>query len=157
MGMKSVPGMFSVNVQYNHLNKYAVSAFPGAPFQDYTGTTFNSSFDWHLFTTFGYANGPGSVGLRWQHLPALSPEPGSSAAVQGVNAHDQFDLFGRWALSKRYELRAGVDNLLDADPEVVGAVHNTANPSLSNNALGSTNANYDTFGRRFYIAVKASF
>ena len=75
---------------------------------------------------------------------------GALTAGLGVQSHDQFDLFGRWSLSSRYEVRAGVDNLLNADPEVVGA-------STTNNALGTTNANYDTLGRRYYFAVKASF
>jgi len=29
--------------------------------------------------------------------------------------------------------------------------------SSTNASLGTTNANYDTFGRRFFVAVKASF
>ena len=43
----------------------------------------------------------------------------------------------------------GVDNVMDKDPEVVGA-----NPGLTQ-ALGSTSPNYyDVLGRRFYVGVK---
>jgi len=150
IGLGSVPGSFSANIQYSKLGKYAVAAFPGAAFIDNTGTTVNSSFDYRLFTTLGYNVGPVSVGLRWQHLPGLDTAPGSPPTSFGVEKHDQFDLFGRWAISGSYELRAGIDNLLNADPEIVGA-------STTNNAQGTTSSNYDTFGRRFFVAFKAQF
>ena len=150
IGLRSVPGSFTANIQYSKLGKYAVAAFPGAAFIDNTGTTVNSSFDYRLFTTLGYGFGPVSVGLRWQHLPGLDPAPGSPSTTFGVQKHDQFDLFGRWAIADHYELRAGVDNLLNADPEVTGA-------STTNNSQGTTTGNYDTFGRRFFVAFKAQF
>jgi len=150
IGMSSVPGAFSANIQYSKLGKYAIAAFPGAAFIDNAGTTVNSSFDYRLFTTLGYVAGPVSVGLRWQHLPGLDRAPGTPATTFGVDSHDQFDLFGRWSISSAYELRAGIDNLLNADPEVVGA-------TTTNNALNTTSPNYDTIGRRFFVAFKASF
>ena len=150
IGLASVPGAFNANVQFTKLGKYAVAAFPGAAFVDDTGTTVNSSFDSRLFTTLGYTLGPVAMGLRWQHLPGLDPAPGSPPTSFGVSSHDQFDLFGRWAISGSYELRAGVDNLLNADPEVVGA-------TTTNNSLGTTSPNYDTIGRRYFVAFKASF
>jgi outer membrane receptor protein involved in Fe transport len=109
------------------------------------------------FTTLGYMNGPFSMGLRWQHLPSLSPPPGVAATAVGVKAHDQLDLFGRWKMNERVELRFGIDNLLDADPEVVGATEDEANPSGSNNALGSSFSSNDTFGRRFFLGARVSF
>jgi outer membrane receptor protein involved in Fe transport len=150
IGMASVPGAFSANIQYSKLGKYAIAAFPGAAFIDNAGTTVNSSFDYRLFTTLGYVAGPVSVGLRWQHLPGLDRAPGTPATTFGVESHDQFDLFGRWSMSSAYELRAGIDNLLNVDPEVVGA-------TTTNNALNTTSPNYDTIGRRFFVAFKASF
>ena len=150
IGLSSVPGSFSANVQYTRLGNYEVSAFPGAAFIDQAGTTLGSSFDSRLFTTLGYTLGPVSMGLRWQHLPGLDPAPGSPPTSFGVDSHDQFDLFGRWSIGTSYELRAGVDNLLNADPEVVGA-------TTTNNSLGSTSASYDTIGRRYFLAFKASF
>jgi outer membrane receptor protein involved in Fe transport len=150
LGLSVVPGNFSLNVLFSKLDKFATSAFPGAAFIDNAGTVVNSLFDYRLFTTFGYSNGSWSTGLRWQHLPAVDRDPLGSADAFGVDSHDQFDLFGRWSINKRYEVRAGIDNLLNADPEVTGA-------SSTNASLGTTNANYDTFGRRFFVAVKASF
>ena len=150
IGLSFIPGTFTANIVYSKLNEYSVSGFPGAPYIDYTGTTENASYDYRLFSTFGYSNGPFSAGLRWQHLPSLKPIPGSATTVYGVKSHDHFDWFGRWVVNERYELRGGIDNLFDTEPEVVGA-------SATNNAFGSTSPEYDTFGRRFYLAFKASF
>jgi outer membrane receptor protein involved in Fe transport len=155
MGFASATGMLTANFQVSYLDKYAVSAFPGSPAVDYTGTIVNSSFDYRTFMTLGYSNGALSGGLRWQHLPSLDPDPTGQANATGVNSHDQFDLFGRWEINKRYELRAGIDNVLNAQPEVVGATV-TVGPSIGNNNLGGTGLNYDTIGRRFFLAVQVS-
>jgi iron complex outermembrane recepter protein len=139
-------GNFLVNVQSSILTKYETAAFPGADFIDYTGTTTNNSFDYRLFSTVSYANGPFSIGMRWQHLPSLDVAPDAAATALGVNAHDQFDLFGTWRFSDRWALRYGVDNLTDAEPEWVGR-------TTTNNAVGTTNNLYDQIGRRVFFGV----
>ena len=58
--------------------------------------------------------------------------------------------------SRRADIRFGIDNLFNADPEVIGATRDEANPAASNNALGSSFSFNDTFGRRFYAGVKVS-
>ncbi len=40
--------------------------------------------------------------------------------------------------NQRYEVRAGIDNLFDSEPEVFGAAFSAANPISNNNALGSS-------------------
>ena len=142
-------GRLGLNVQTTFLNSYALSPFPGAPFQEYAGTTVNNSFDYKVFSTVNYTSGPISMGLRWQHLPGLDPDPTSSAGALAVDSHDQFDLFGRYTFNSKYELRAGIDNLMNADPEVVGATAVNANKS-------ATSPVYDTFGRRFYVAFRVT-
>ncbi|MBN1240446.1 MAG: TonB-dependent receptor [Gammaproteobacteria bacterium] len=142
-------GSLNMNIVGSFLDLYAESAFPGAAPVDYTGTTFNDSFDYKVFSTLRYQRGDWSVGMRWQHLPGIDTQPGAATDLRGVNSHDQLDVFGRWSFRDRYELRMGIDNLLDAEPEVVGA-------TSTNNALGSTNSNYDPFGRRFFAGLTIS-
>lgn len=154
MGMESVPGALNVNVQYSWLDSYAISPFPGGEFVE--NKSRGSNFRYKLFSTVSYANGPFSMGLRWQHLPGLKPALGAGESLQGVNGHDQVDMFGRWAINERYDLRFGIDNLLNADPEIVGATRNLVTPEESNNALGSSFSSHDTFGRRFFLGVKVS-
>jgi len=154
LGLESVPGAISANIQYSHMSSYKVSPFPGGAFVENKGSGVN--FVNRLFTTLGYNLGRGSVGLRWQHLPSLNPAPGSGSNVLGINAHDQVDLFGRWEVNSRVDLRFGIDNLFNADPEVVGATSTEGDPTTSNNALGSAFSSHDTFGRRFFLGARFS-
>jgi iron complex outermembrane recepter protein len=139
-------GNFNVNILASILENYSESPFPGAAFIDYTGTLFNSSFDYRLFSTARYTNDSLSIGLRWQHLPELDVAPGTAANTFGVDAHDQLDVFGSWQFTDRITIRGGIDNLTNADPEIVGA-------TTVNNNLGSTNSNYDQFGRRVFLGL----
>lgn len=142
-----VPGSFGMNVIASYLKEYAVAPFAGAAAIDYTGTTVNSSFRYKLFSTFSYSLGPVSGGLRWQHLPYIGPPPGSTN-VLGTDSHNQVDLFARWSVTDHLELRAGIDNLLNAWPEWVGV-----QPGV-NNSVGVTGLDYDTIGRRFYLGAR---
>jgi iron complex outermembrane receptor protein len=155
VGLAAVPGSVSANVQYSYLDSWAQSPFEGAAFVENKGTGVN--FDYRLLTTLGYSVGTYSMGLRWQYWPSVEPAPGSAANAVGVRSHSQADLFARWAFHSRYELRAGIDNLFNTDPEVVGAAFSASNPSTNNNNLGSSFSYHDTFGRRFFLGMKAMF
>jgi outer membrane receptor protein involved in Fe transport len=113
-------GSFNMNIQASFLDRYATSPFPGADFIEYTGTTNNNSFDYSLLSNFAYSRSSLTVGLRWQHLPSLDPAPDAAPNTLGVDAHDQFDLYGSWSFGDRYQLRGGIDNLFNAEPEWVG-------------------------------------
>ncbi len=150
IGLDSVPGRVGVNMLLSILEEYAVEPYAGAQVIDYTGTTVNTSFDYQTLTTFTYSVGRFSGGLRWMHLPELDPAPSDPPDVQGVDSHDEFDLFARYIIGDRLELRGGIDNLFNAEPEPVGA-------SSTDNNLGTSIGSHDTIGRRFYLAVKYSF
>jgi outer membrane receptor protein involved in Fe transport len=153
----SIPGRFSTNIQYNHLGSFRQSPYPGAAFTERKGTWDGGfNYAWQLFSTIAYANGPYSLGVRWQHKPGLERPSSASPNTLPFSSYDLFDLFGRWAFSEKYELRAGVDNLLDKDPGVFGATIVSGNPAASNNALGTSSGGQDTFGRRFFVAVKVA-
>jgi outer membrane receptor protein involved in Fe transport len=139
-------GNFDVNFQGSLLDNYSEAAFPGAQFVDYTDTSYNNSFQYRTFTTVQYARNSFSVGVRWQHLPEIKPAPGSAPNVLGTDSHDQFDLFGAWRFKDRWQLRGGITNALNADPEVVLA-------TTINHNLGSTNSNYDQVGRSVYLGL----
>jgi outer membrane receptor protein involved in Fe transport len=146
-----VPGTFGLNVLGTYLKEYSVATFNGSPSVDYSGTTVNSSFRYKLFTTFTYSVGKATAGLRWQHLPAIGVPPGSPPVLVGAPSHDQLDLFTRWQLNKMFEVRFGVDNLLNAWPETIGA------QTGINNNVGATIQDYDTIGRRYYVGLTARF
>lgn len=155
LGLSSMAGSVSANIQYNYLDSFARAPYPGGAFVEERGTTAGGNFNFRSrwLTTLGYRIGGFSAGLRWQHLPGLNPS-GNALGVQRLDSHDQFDLFGRWKIDARYDLRFGIDNLLNADPEVFGAIRLPGDPEGSNNALGSSTVVHDTFGRRFYIGAR---
>jgi iron complex outermembrane recepter protein len=142
-------GNFNVNVQNSWLDTYAESPFKGSDFIDYTGTVRNSSFDYRFFSTVRWGKGPISVGMRMQYLPSLKPAPGSAANLLDVHSHEQIDVFGSWMFKQRWQLRGGIDNLLNEDPEWVGA-------TTANNAIGASSSNYDTIGRRMFLGLQVN-
>jgi outer membrane receptor protein involved in Fe transport len=143
----SLPGGISVNIVNNYLDRYAVSPFQGAAYINYTGTVTNDSYRDRLLSTFGYSVGPANLGFRWEHLPAAGPDPSSQGTVGAANAYNEVDFFASYALGDAVTLRGGIDNVMNAWPVWVGA-------SAATTAIGTTNANYDTIGRRFYLGVK---
>jgi outer membrane receptor protein involved in Fe transport len=143
-------GNFSVNLLASFLENYSESPFPGAAFIDYTGTTFNSSFDYRLFSTVRYNNGPFSIGVRWQYMPELDVAPGAAPNAFGIEDYDRLDLFGSWQFGERLSMRGGIDNVTNEDPAIVGR-------TTLNNAKGSTNSNYDQFGRRVFLGLTVAF
>jgi iron complex outermembrane recepter protein len=145
---RSVPGGISVNIVANYLDRYAVSPFQGAAYINYTGTITNNSYRDRVLSTFGYSVGPASLGFRWQHLPAAGPDPSTPGTQGAANAYNEVDFFTSYALTDSLTLRGGIDNLMNAWPVWVGA-------NASTTAIGQTDANYDTIGRRFYLGVKA--
>jgi hypothetical protein len=144
---KSVPGGISVNIVANYLDRYAVSPFQGAAYINYTGTITNNSYRDRVLSTFGYSVGPASFGFRWEHLPAAGPDPSTLGTQGAANAYNEVDFFTSYALTEALTLRGGIDNLMNAWPVWVGA-------NASTTAIGTTNSNYDTVGRRFYLGVK---
>lgn len=99
--------------------------------------------------------------LNWRHIGELKSELGSayphlSATPFPVDArikpYDYFDLAFTCDLTKRYNLRVGVDNMLGTKPPVVGS---NANPLvLGGNMVASM---YDTLGRYMFVGVTAKF
>jgi outer membrane receptor protein involved in Fe transport len=157
MGMSSVPGSLLLDWQLNWLWKYDVQTTPGGQVLDYAGTVNGaggSSFRYKMFTTLTWANSWGSLGLTWLHLPSArdaSVVVTPTSTTKGPGAYDEFNLFGTYKLNDRYEFRAGVDNLFDKDPLVIGAIPGTTN------AQGLTIPDYDVLGRRFYVGMRARF
>lgn len=107
-----------------------------------------------------WSNGPLTVNLRWQHLSEITND---SIVLDGVlptafgrptfGSFNYFDLAASYALNETLTLRAGIYNLLDKEPPIVG---NDYGGTLENS--GNTYpATYDPIGRSFTVGVNASF
>jgi outer membrane receptor protein involved in Fe transport len=149
-------GSLSVNVAASFLDEYLVQASPGGTVVDYAGTmSQGGQYDYKLFTTFGYNQGPAGVSLRWRHLPETESAAfatNQQTTMLPTKKYDVFDLSGRYQFNDTYEFRAGVDNVLDTDPPRVGR-----NPGNSNASGATSVTNYDILGRRYYVGVTARF
>lgn len=154
-GVGNNAGSFSVNFVASYLDSFNIQARPDAPNQDFAGTIGNTTTGvgtfprWKTTTTFSYANGPARIGLRWFHVAGMKDQSSVSspnAARPGVGAYDRFDLFGRFTINDTIQLRAGIDNLFDREPLVVGGVLGTTEPGT-----------YDPLGRRFFLGARIGF
>ncbi len=147
------PGQLSLDVALNYLFSYDVQSATAAPFLDYAGSTGNSvagaQYRWKLFTTLGYAVGPVSTRLSWRHLPSL---PNIVPGALANDAYNELDFYAVWSLADHVTLRAGVENLANAQPPVVGRI-----PGVSNNYGTTDPTYYDVLGRRYFFGFTARF
>ncbi|HEY4030071.1 MAG TPA: TonB-dependent receptor [Caulobacteraceae bacterium] len=168
---KNLPGRFSLSMVANFLGNYDTISGPGQAVQRWYGTlgptltgTNGGAYRYKLNTTFGYSIGPATFNLNWRHLPqvnaATAVAPGNSTLP--TSAYDIFDLTTNWTLPHGLQLRAGIQNLFDAQPPTTAATNavyvNGVQQTVASSGAGYTNpAFYDPFGRRFFVGLKARF
>jgi outer membrane receptor protein involved in Fe transport len=105
------------------------------------------------------------LALTWRHISEVKYEATSADALLNIvgttfktneklKAVDYFDLAGQWNINKTFALRAGINNLFDVDPPIVGS--GTADPSI----LGNGNTfpgTYDALGRLVFMNLTMKF
>ncbi len=157
------PGNFNINTVATIVDRFETQDNPAAPVFDAIGTFENGGqFDYRLVSTFSYAFSNASVGVQWRHFPSIKDETAArdpTTRVRPVDSYNLLNLFARYSINDRMELRAGVDNLFDEDPPVVGL--DPGDPSRGINPdhnLGNTEPGYyDPLGRRYYVGLKMTF
>ena len=152
-------GKLYIDTAIGYLGSYKLQLLPGGAFLDYTGISNGSASEgsvppratprWKALTTFGYRSQLFNAGLRWRYQNALDDisavNTPTNVAV-GVPAYATWDLFTSVRIDKRFELRAGVNNLFDRGL-----------PTVASNQTGTDVAQYDVVGRNFYVGLKAKF
>lgn len=157
-------GAVFTNILFNYLDSYKVQNNPGGPVFDYAGSIgstifvppYGAQFRWKLNTTLGYDFGPGSLNVNWRRYPGaknVAVVTNTAATQSRTKAYDVFDLAGQYKINDMVSLRAGIDNLFDRDPNIVGAIPGTSSAVGEPEPAGT----YDVIGRRFYIGFKADF
>jgi outer membrane receptor protein involved in Fe transport len=152
-------GSFYINSLLTFLGKYDVQDAPTTPIvheKDTLQTQDGGQFKYKATTQFGYNFGGGktSVGMQWRYLPEIRDESlarSPTSNVFPVASYDSFSLFATYTLNTKINLRMGIDNLTDVQPNIVGA-----RPG-DNNAEVTRADYYDILGRRAYIGVKMTF
>lgn len=170
-----IPGRLALNVNFTYLDKFATTPDQVAiPLTDYAGTfgptganavgTQSGSYRWKLFTRLNYTVGPATIGLQWQHKPAIEPAEAAlneTTNLAGAPAYDLFSLTARYQIMDSISLRGGIDNLFDKDPPYVGYflddVTGDGTARFGRAANPYNPSEYDVLGRRFYIGATVSF
>jgi len=96
-----------------------------------------------------WSSGPFSARLQARYTGAMDIYPGTSTILTGAGSVTYLDLAGGWRIADRYEIFAGVDNLLDKQPPVLGA-------ALGGDSNTDTSL-YDIIGRRYFATIRVHF
>ncbi|HVZ35609.1 MAG TPA: TonB-dependent receptor, partial [Polyangiaceae bacterium] len=98
--------------------------------------------------------------LLWRHIGRVTADPVEVAqgaffeAFQHIGSYNYFDLYGSWRpFGNMMKISAGVVNLTDKDPPVVGNEASSTSITSGNTFPGA----YDTLGRIYSLGVSMSF
>lgn len=156
-------GNFSANFQGTYTLEYETAPLPGindAATYDCAGIINPSCQlqDWRHIASLRYARDRYSVGLRWRYFGALDYVSNTGAALTadtllaargGIGSYSYLDLSGTASLTDYIELTLGVNNIVDKEPPLVGAVSAPSNA----NAPGG----YDPAGRYIFSSINIKF
>jgi outer membrane receptor protein involved in Fe transport len=96
-----------------------------------------------------WIDGPLTTSLRWRHLGKVrDDDPGTDYVVEKLDAYDIFDATVGFEVSENLSLTAGVNNIFDKKPQLIGDNQEQANtyPSV-----------YDVLGRDFFVSASLKF
>jgi outer membrane receptor protein involved in Fe transport len=108
-----------------------------------------------------------AFGIQWRHydsvkLDTTDDDPILNNTATGAQpatdlklaTRDYFDILTTWKVKDGFSFRAGINNIFDKDPPLVGQVNCTPNASCSGNAYSQV---YDVLGRYIFIGLTADF
>ena len=152
---------FFVTSSIGWLNNYQVQLLPGADFLNYTGISNGAAAGaasavppratptWKALTSFGYRSTAATLGIRWRYQSAMDDVSSvltPATAQVGVAAYSLWDLYATLRVAGNFELRGGINNLLDKDLPYVASSQNGTDVAL-----------YDPIGRSFYLGARVNF
>lgn len=115
-------------------------------------------YDYRVFTTLSWSEGPWNASLRWRHYPTIdSGAKATDPDTRFRGVHSAYNLFSAnigYRVSEKLSLRLGIENLLDHLPPVQGGEpwREAENPADYNRAPTRAGGGvYDPLGRRYYI------
>lgn len=164
------PGGFNLNTVANYNIEALTQDRPGLDEIDHAG--FNSCglqiqcqrYDYRLFSTVSYFQGPWNIALRHQYWPELDSgacrtNRQSNGCLYSSNpSYHLFALTAGYRFQDRYRVSLGIENLLDEEPPCLGY-----NPDANGGRFaadcthGAGSAVYDPLGRRFFLSLNMEF
>ncbi len=115
---------------------------------------------WRFVQTTSWTYGDLTMQLRWKYLSGLKQDAialrgadASDFAKPSIEAFNYFDLFAAYELTDNVTLRAGINNLLDKQPPIVGTEYG----GTAENSGNTYPATYDPLGRSGFVGINARF
>ena len=96
-----------------------------------------------------WSSGPISARVQARYTGAMGIYPGTSTIIKGASSVTYVDLGGGWKFSDGFEIYAGVDNVFDQQPPLLGA-------ALGGDSNTDTSL-YDVLGRRYFATIRVLF
>ena len=104
---------------------------------------------WKWSSRLTWIDGPATASLRWRHIAGVrDDDDATDFVVERLPAYDLFDLAFGFEVNDNLTLNAGVNNLFDKGPPLIGF------NSQQSNTYPST---YDVIGRDFFISANLRF
>jgi len=98
-----------------------------------------------------------SVSALWRYSSAIDIENDQRAGVfeafRQIDSYSYIDLFASYQLNDNFRFTAGIDNIFEEEPPVVGGEAG----STSFNSGNTFPSSYDVLGRIFKVGVRAQF
>ncbi|WP_411288311.1 TonB-dependent receptor domain-containing protein, partial [Phenylobacterium sp.] len=145
-------GTLDTQLSASRLLRFDEQGSAARPRIDYAGTISGSGFGyqslprWKAILDLEWTSGPIRLGVSGGYIGPMEhrlrrENPGDLA--RGVGAATYWDLSGGWDIGRGVEVRGGVLNLFDRQPELY-------TPAVDANTEPST---YDVIGRRFWLGL----
>jgi len=158
-------GSASLHMNGTYLLSFSTVTQPGAPSYDCAGYYGVQCGDplprWrHTLAVVWQTPWRVDVRLGWRYTSAIIVAAASPNAILNMpfdqadfqlGARSYFDVSLEWRLDRRLTFRAGVNNLFDVDPPIVGSDFNAGIAANANTYPGV----YDTLGRWLFVGLTA--
>jgi outer membrane receptor protein involved in Fe transport len=149
-------GSLNFNLTGTYLDELITVPGPGIDPYDCAGLYSSScgtpNPQWRHHARMGWVT-PWAVdlSLTWRYYDSVEEFDGSEVQIDyELDAANYFDLAANWAVTEKFSVLVGVNNVLDSDPPVTSAVGTTGN----GNTFPQT---YDALGRWIFVRAQVGF
>lgn len=147
------PGSIALRSNVNYLLSYKIRNFDDAPTLDYAGTisgVATESFpEWRAVTSLVVQTGHFGITGTWRYISSMRDRAAvldPATTIAGPPAYSYFDLAVTLDVNDDFELTAGLNNIADKQPPVIGGAPSVTNPGT-----------YDIIGRTMFVSLRAKF
>ncbi len=157
-------GRIGLALNLTHQLESQIQFTENAPIYDCVGAVgdvcLRPTPEWRWVQTTTWARGPATLQLRWRHVGEVTQDsivsgdaPASDFAVPTIRAYEYLDFGASYQLNETLTFRAGIDNLLDEKPPIVGQDYG----GTAENSGNTFPATYDALGRSFFVSATMTF